>query len=363
MTILRLLHRWTGAVLSLLLIIVGATGGLLVLKNDWLRLTVPAARTAAVTDAAALGRAVDRLEAQDPPHVIAGMEHMHMEGMPAALTRVVLPSGDLSLFQTFYDHDGYGYADGQGRDVARWTGAGRPETAIYELHHFLLAGDAGMRVVGVEGLIAIFLALTGLVVWWPSRRAFRWRAWPGGWKRGEVLAAHRDLGVLAALPLAIFCLTGSGMIFYQTTEGLLNRIAPGGERPMQTAPADPGDVDWSRALPAVQAAYPQSRLRMIIWPQSRFAPAIVRLKQPGEWAPDGNTEVWIDAETGRLIGQSDGMKLGGGQRLFNGFYPVHTASFGGRLYDLFALLSGLALTALGVFGLWSFVVKPRRRTR
>jgi len=87
----------------------------------------------------------------------------------------------------------------------------------------------------------------------------------------------------------------------------------------------------------------------------------VRMQQPGEWSPLGDSEVWIDPENGRVVGRVDGLKRGGGQRVFNGFYPVHTAGFGGRLYDLFALLSGLAAGALGAYGLWSFVLKPRKR--
>lgn len=361
MAFLRILHRWTGAILSLLLIIIGVTGALLTLKNDWLRATMPQARAEVVSDPAALGRAVDRLELADPPGILVGMEHMGMAGMPPVLERLVLPSHDLPLFQTFYDHDGYGYADGQGRQVARWTGTARLETFVYELHHFLVAGETGMRIVGIEGLAATFLALTGLIVWWPARRAFTWRLWPTSLKRGEALAAHRNLGVLAALPLVLFCLTGSGMIFYRTTEGLLNRLAPGGVTAEQTAPADAGDIDWPTALARAQAQYPRARLRMIIWPSSMFSPAIIRLKQPGEWAADGHTEVWIDPVTSQVIGGVDALKLGAGQKLFDGFHPVHAASFGGRLYDLFAVLAGLATAALGAYGLWSFLLKPRRR--
>jgi len=49
------------------------------------------------------------------------------------------------------------------------------------------------------------------------------------------------------------------------------------------------------------------------------------------------------------------------KRLYDGLYPLHTGKVGGWLYKGLTALSGLALAALGVFGLWSFLIKPRRR--
>ena len=44
MGVLRTVHAWAGAILSLLLLVLGLTGTLLVFEDDWLRLTVPEAR-------------------------------------------------------------------------------------------------------------------------------------------------------------------------------------------------------------------------------------------------------------------------------------------------------------------------------
>ena len=365
MSLLRTLHAWIGAIISLLLIITGASGAALACKGPWLHLTLPAAREAPPRDVASLGAALDALERADPPAIIAGMPHPGMTGMPPLIQRSILPSRQIPLFQTYYDHDGYGYADGKGRSVARWTGTGRLETLVYELHHFLLAGDRGMVVVAAGGLVAAFLALSGLIVWLPIARSFRLKFWPSRLRRAEALAAHRNLGALAALPVLLFSLTGAAMIFDQPAQYWLEALAPSPVRAGPTAPSDAGDPDWPRALAAAQAQYPKAEPRMIIWPASMFSPLVVRFRQPGEWAADGNTDVWIDPSTNRVVGGVDGLKRGGGDKLFNALLPLHAGRNGAPFYDLFVGLSGVALTLLGLYGLFAFLqvrLAPRRKT-
>jgi uncharacterized iron-regulated membrane protein len=160
----------------------------------------------------------------------------------------------------------------------------------------------------------------------------------------------------------VFCLSGSGLIFYETTLGLLNRLLPGPAPEEFFPPSQPGEIDWPRALANAQARFPDATIRAAIWPEGGGA-ARVRLRQPGEWTPDGRTTVIIDPATSQVQGVIEPGRLGRGYRLNDALYPIHAAAVGGRLYDLLAALTGLALAALGGFGLWSFVIKPRRRSR
>ncbi|HZW16372.1 MAG TPA: PepSY domain-containing protein, partial [Brevundimonas sp.] len=63
---LRIIHAWAGAILSLLLIVFGLTGSLLVFENDWIALKHPEARAGFAADPAVLGAAAERLEADHP---------------------------------------------------------------------------------------------------------------------------------------------------------------------------------------------------------------------------------------------------------------------------------------------------------
>ena len=344
MNLIRTLHAWTGALLSLLLIVTGVSGALLTFKADWIRLTVPQARAAAVTTPQKLGPVLNALQANHGGHIV----------------RVEFAGPELGVHQVT-THQGNEYAAADGTIVARWSGEGRAETLVYDLHHFLLAGDAGMRVVGVGGLAAAFLALTGLVVWAPAMGAWRPLPWPRSAKRRDLIGAHRNIGAVFALPIALFCLTGSGLIFYKTTQGLFARAFPGQAEEQFFPPAYEGTVDWVKALSAAQAALPKAQLRMAIFPREAGDAAIVRMRQPGEWTPYGNTEVLIDPRSNTVMGVRDAMAATRAVRLYNGLYPLHTAKVGGRAYDALTVLAGLAMVGLGVLGLWSFLIKPRGR--
>lgn len=153
---IRTLHAWAGTALSILAVVLGLTGSLLVFEDDWIRATVPAARAEIDLDAARLGAALDRLEAAEP-----------------RLTSVVLPGGAVGVHRLYLAEDGFGYADPDGKVVDRWWGPARAETWIFDLHHELLAGHTGKLVAGGAGLTLAVMILTGLIVWIP---ASRWRA-------------------------------------------------------------------------------------------------------------------------------------------------------------------------------------------
>lgn len=340
---IRTVHAWSGAILSLLLIVLGLSGSLLVFEDDWIRLTTPAARVGFSPDAATLGAAAERLEA----------DH-------ADLRTVNFGGEGFGAHKLHLEARGLGYAAPDGVTLDQWTGPARVEAFVFDLHHHLLAGETGETVAGVAALAAMLLTLTGVVVWVPAWRATRLRIWPRSGRRHDLVSSHRNLGLMAAIPILIFAGTGAGMVFNEPTQALLAPGAP----PAPEAPAvGTGDIDWTVALAAAQARYPDAVIRMAGWPAEPGKPAQIRLRQPGEWHPNGRTRVLIDPATSGVVQTLDAQTLAPGLRAINAFYPVHAGMVGGWLYETVTVLSGVALAALGVIGTWSFLIKPRRRRR
>ncbi|MDB5451621.1 MAG: hypothetical protein JWO33_199, partial [Caulobacteraceae bacterium] len=183
MKLLRTLHAWAGAILALLVMVEGLTGALLVLKPDYLRLVFPEARTSVAASPQVLGAAAEAIEKAHGGH----------------LQRMVFAGPQLGLHQVFLMHYGYAYAAADGRMVAQWSGSGRPETFVYNLHHFLLMDETGMKIAGWGALAACVVALVGLIVWSPVWKRFRPIPWPTSTKRRDLIAGHRNLGVLFVL--------------------------------------------------------------------------------------------------------------------------------------------------------------------
>ena len=338
---IRTLHAWAGTALAVMAVVFGLTGSVLVLEDDWIRATVPAARTEVDLNPARLGAALDRLELTE-----------------TGLTSVVLPDGSVGAHRLYLSGEGFGYADADGAVVDRWQGAARAETWIFDLHHELLAGHTGRLVVGSAGLAIALMLLTGLMIWIPAWRATGWRLWPRSGARRELIGSHRNLGVIFTLPLLVYSLTGAAIVFHGTTQSLL-----GGAPKPPTPAVGHGDVDWTRALASAQARFPEATLRMASWPAAPGKPVTIRLRQPGEWHPNGRTTVTVDPATSQVVATSDANALSTGIRAYNAFYPLHASSVGGWVYDGVTVLSGLAMAGLGGVGAWAFLAKPRNRQR
>lgn len=345
MGLLRTLHAWAGAILALILVVLGLSGSLLVLRDPWVKLTVPEARGGVAASPQALGAAVQAIQAQAPGEV----------------RNVTLAGPHLGVHRVYFTDKDQGYAAADGRLLVRFAPTERAEGWLFELHHRLLTGETGDKVVGAAGIVGALLVLTGAIVWLPAWRSFGARVWPKTLtKRADLVGSHRNLGVITALPVFVLCLTGGAIIFHETTQGLMAAAAPGPAAPKPPA-AGEGEVNWLRALSAAQAAFPDATLRMASTPGKPGAPATIRMKQPGEWHPNGRTVVWIDPSDERVLGTVDAMALGGGMRAYNSFYPLHAGKVGGIAYEAVVFLGGLALAALGGFGLWSFLIRQTRR--
>ncbi|MGA0606679.1 PepSY-associated TM helix domain-containing protein [Phenylobacterium sp. VNQ135] len=345
MGFLRTLHAWAGAILALLLVVLGLSGSLLVLRDPWVKLTTPEARASAVASPQALGAAVQALEMQAPGEV----------------RNVVFGRPDLGVHRVYFKDKDQGYAAVDGRLIRRFEPTRTADGWLFELHHYLLAGETGMKVGGAAGLAGAVLVLTGVIVWAPTWRTFGARVWPRTMtRRADLVGSHRNLGMITAVPVLVLCLTGGAIVFSETTQKLMIAAVPGPKAP-KPPKAEEGEVNWMRALSAAQAAFPDATLRMAAAPTKPGAPASIRMKQPGEWHPNGRTVVWIDPSDERVLGVVDAMKLGGGVRAYNAFYPLHAAKVGGLAYEAVVFLGGLALAGLGGFGLWSFLLKQTRR--
>jgi uncharacterized iron-regulated membrane protein len=349
MALLRQLHAWAGLVLCLILAVIALSGTLLVFKADWLALVEPAARMAAPADADSKAQLAQVAERLPLPH----------NGQLQALQ---FGEAGMALSRVYFTDDTEAYLAPDGTLVDWFAASGRPESWLFELHHNLLAGDMGAIVAGSAGLAAFVMTLTGLVLWWPARRSFGWQLWPAGATRRDWLRFHRDAGLVFALPIILFALSGASMVFDDQSRAVLKALVPSAQtdrlsaRPPSVTPG-PVDLDWRSALMAAQAAYPGATIRLVIWPRKPDAPVAVRLRQSGEWHPNGRTLVWLHPGSGTVLGTVDALALPRAERWFNGLYPLHASFVGGRLVDAISALSGLMLAGLSLAGSWSFVLR------
>ena len=337
---LALTHRWLGGLVGLGLAMLGISGTILLWKPWWVAVDqLPRAATAAETQA-----------------IIATVERL-------GASYVTLPSPEFGVAQAGLSDGAGAYIAHDGRLLARWSSIwDRPETLLFDLHHHLLLGEAGALFAGWLGLAAILFAVTGLILWWPTRRTFRWRALPARLTRPAILRHHRDVGVVLALPIVLVAATGALMVLKPLAALVLAPLSPAADvaewQPKPPAPATPAAApNWPALLASTRNRFPDAELRILIWPKRPGDSVQIRMRQPAEWHPNGRTTLWLSAG-GHILLSRDALAAPLAVRTQNALYPLHAARMAGSRLSLplriVHSLAGLGLMLLGSMAVVSF---------
>lgn len=328
MKLLAAIHRWAGGFIGLVLALLGLSGAILVWEGEWIML--PGARDPVVENIARMAAITERAAAV------------------GELSRITFASEEIGLHQAIYADGSGAYLRQDGQVVERWaTPWERPELWLFDLHHRLLAGGTGETVTGIAGLAGLLFVISGTILWWRSRRAFRPRLLPARLAPGPIVSHHRDLGVMAMPLLLISMLTGVLMLFEPVRTMLLGVE----ERPKQTLEASEGR-SAAEVLELAKSRFPQADLRRISLPGRAGDPVVVRMRQPFEWIPNGRTQISVGSN-GKVTAE-DAAMANGSAWLSEKAYPVHSAKVGGLAWKLALTASGVALTILGSLAVWSF---------
>ena len=343
MKLLSFLHRWAGGVIGLLLALLGLSGTILVWEGEWISL--PGAGDALLEEVRTIGQIAEREAA-------------------AGAIRITFASDEIGLHHVAREGGAGSYVKQDGTTVASWSSQWeRPELWIFDLHHHLFAGHNGELVAGWAGVFGLLFTITGAILWWRSRRAFRWQIWPKRFQPGPIVSHHRDIGILVAPLLLVSLVTGTGMIFDDVYEKLLAPLGTGTEAgKLPEAAPSTGRAPIAEMLATAKQRYPNAALRRLTVPGKLGQPWSVRMRQPFEWTPNGRTTLYFDA-TGRLLRADDPAASGKAASVMETFYPLHAAKVGGLAWKLLMTLSGLGLTLLGALATWSFWFRKAKKRK
>jgi uncharacterized iron-regulated membrane protein len=349
---LSLVHRWLGGLVGLGLAILGLSGALLLWKPWWVSVDLTS-RAATTAETLAIIKTAQSL----------GAGH------------VTLPSPEFGVALAGLPGGGGAYIAHDGGLITRWSSVwDRPETLLFDLHHHLLMGHDGEIISGWLGLAAILFAISGCILWWPTRRTFQWRALPARLTRPAILRHHRDLGVVLALPILFSAATGALIVLKPLAETILGPLsAAEAVAEWQASPPEPAEMtapNWPALLATAQQQVPDGEARIIVWPKAHGGAVQLRLRRPAEWHPNGRTTLWL-AGNGTLLMARDAQRAPLAVKAQNALYPLHATRLSGSplTSPLRVILTvagnGLALMgSLAVASFWTgFKTGNKRRHR
>ena len=219
---------------------------------------------------------------------------------------------------------------------------------LHVLHVELLGGRAGRAVVGAVTMVAFFLALSGIVLWWPDR-LFRIST-SASWKRIN-FDLHHALGSGAALVIAV--ITASGLVIHYPA---LTRVVRSLDAsPPAADPAQPSPPAGARVLPfdalaaAARRSLPGARITFISAGGPR-SPAIVAMRYPEDHTPGGRSRVFVDRYRGNVLATLSTRTARLGTRIDNLKRSLHTGDIMGKPTQAVWLLASLVLASQVVTG-------------
>ncbi|MFC7538122.1 PepSY-associated TM helix domain-containing protein [Sphingomonas sp. GCM10030256] len=331
--LLRSCHAWSGLVLSLLLAAMATSGTVLLFKDDFRRLALGATTAHPTGDSQRLGGIANAAKAR----------------FGDDLRSIRFASTDLPVHEAVLANGG-AYLDADGRAVRIWTGK-RPLDLLVEFHHNLFLAEAGRAALGVVATFLTVMIVSGLILWWPVRRTWRARAWPRSARRKEMIAVHRDVGVLITPILLITALTGIVISWPALIQPLFDFSRKPGVIDTRSA----GSVDWRGPLQSASAAVPGAAIRSLNFGTGN-KPKLLRLRHPEEWNSQGLSFVWFDG-VGKIAKITDTHSERRSAHAYGMIFPIHSGQTPQPLFRILLAISGIGLLLISLFGATAFARK------
>lgn len=292
--VLLVLHLWAALLASVFLLLLGATGSVMVYEREIDHLlNRKLVAVQAVGQPLTVTELFARLEKAHPGHTVTEIEFSHL---PDIADEVYLDPGN--------------GAEGLVLTVDQYTGRelGNARTAnvfansVHQFHTHLLMDkhrDTAKWMLGIASLFLLFLSCSGIILW--SRRKLFRINWRGSGKRIN-FDLHNVLGVFSSLFLLCFALTGAAMTWEGRVNTLLNRVFPSSPQPesRRVSPRQGAVALNPDAIIAVaRGALPGAEIAAVAMEPGR--PVDVRMKFPEDRTPIGRSRVLLDPYTGAVL--------------------------------------------------------------
>ena len=239
-------------------------------------------------------------------------------------------------------------------------------TWIFDLHYSLLLERPGRITVGVVGILCLFSLLSGLYLWWPSRRQWVTAIRPKI-RSGVVRATydwHTLSGLYGLVVLATLCFTGVVLALPEYVNPLIQNISPLSKwtSPSSEIPAGRSMISVDAAISRATALFPQARLRWVETPKNEhgvFRLNLWQANEPGYRFP--KTNVWIDAYSAKVLAVRDPNQHSAGDTFLAWQHPLHNGEAFGLTGRILACVAGLLPLLLWVTGSLRWLQKRRAR--
>lgn len=353
------LHLASGLVAGVVIFIMCVTGALLSFERNIIEMSEANVRYVSVNE---------RAEPLPPSRILEQAMASRPLAKPNALAITDEPG---AAWQISLGREGVIFADpftgeitGEGNKTVRGVMSG-----LRNWHRYVaLSGDGrpvGKAITGACNLLFLFLAISGIYIWFP--RVLSWKSVkPVIWfRRGERGKArnfnwHNTIGFWTSLFLIVFTLTAT-VISYQWASNLLFTLT-GNEVPQQPQQNQQPDPEFS-IPPGIDTAWAKAEEHAPGWKSISLrlpvtkSSAVFTIDEGIYWNIFGRSTLTVDAETAAVTKWEPYGERNAAQQLRSWFRFTHTGETGGIVGQIIGFIACIG----GTFLVWTgFSLAVRR---
>lgn len=341
------LHRYIGLAVGLILIIVGVTGSLLVFQKEFDHFVIERqfGQVTPQPQRVAIESVVNSVKTaySDRPELKLASIDTHSDNPTYKVRLRTDDDKTTDVFVNSYTGEILGDRVWENTYIG----------IIFQLHYTLLAGDIGTKIVGIVAFLLLVLSITGIFLWSGWRKLIsgfkiKWNAHP---KRVS-FDIHKVAGIITAVFLGLIAFTGFCWNFYEYAEPAIYALTltPHSPEPVSQIVAGKSPLRMAEILKIADAALPGAETTFINLPTESEGTFAIYKKRPQESNEYGDSAVYLDQYSGKILKLEDGLNASLGEKVLNSFTPLHYGTFWGLPTRILYVFVGLAPVILSITG-------------
>lgn len=358
--LLVLLHRWVGIVLAIYVVVMGLSGGALVLHDEAAAVSrIPKIQPPASGQWMEPDRIADILRHKFPDM------HLHTIYWPKDSSSpwfAEIKKGEIGYFGenafAVYLHPTTGailHVHNYGASVWRW---------LQVVHINLASGRGGRWFNSVLALVVLFLILTGVLLWAPLQKASR-ALWSINWSarpKRLLWELHQVAGIYSLAFLILFSATGA----YFGWRGQLNRaishflpmaLLDKPLRPVEPITGDPLPI--AAFLPSVTQQVPNFPITRVLYPEQPNQPIRFVVYEGTRAEFDKASSLFYHPVTGELLRADLYREQKAGDRFVLWLAVLHFGAFTHLPVKLLWVVGAMSFPLMAITGVIMYVNKWR----
>lgn len=344
-------HRWVGLLISVPLLLVSLSGAVMVFEDQLDRALNP--QVSFVTPGEQPlppGELVARAAAAFPDAQLGSITFPDRPDYSLQISANSKTTGPFTIGLDPYT----GQVLGTRTAADREAGLAR---RIHLLHTRLFAGQVGEWIVGAITFLTLFMAIAGLVLWWPRKIVSVMTTASG---RRINFDLHNVFGFYASAVFLFIALTGMMIAFEDWTDPLFMKLndSPVPELARESVDTAPQHMSVDALVNTATATLPGAFLRGLTIPRGGNGAITAMMRYPEDRTPGGRSRVVLDQYSGRVLTMINTRTAPTGARLVNVKRSAHTGDIFGTPTRILYFVTCLMLAGQVLTGVLIWLRKP-----